>query len=138
MGKIKDFLEKLKKVGHIELIACGVLIVVVLAIYFSCTSCSAATDGKPTDLSDAYYCETMQYRLEKIISEISGVGDASVVINWDRSVSVTFGGSNENPKATGVIVVCQGGNSTKVKLDVIYAVSTLLDLSIEKIIVYPK
>ena len=32
MGKIKDFLEKLKKVGHIELIACGVLIVVVLAI----------------------------------------------------------------------------------------------------------
>ncbi len=60
------------------------------------------------------------------------------MINWDRSVSVTFGGSNENPKATGVIVVCQGGNSTKVKLDVIYAVSTLLDLSIEKIIVYPK
>ena len=54
-------------------------------------------------------------------------------------MSASFSGSqSENPKAVGVLVVCDGGGNTKVKLDVIYAVSTLLDLSIEKIMVYPK
>ena len=82
---------------------------------------------------------SMQAQVENIVSQISGVGSASVVINWDRSVSASFSGSqSENPKAVGVLVVCDGGGNTKVKLDVIYAVSTLLDLSIEKIMVYPK
>lgn len=141
MGKLKDLFVKLKQVKHLEIIAGIVILAVVLVIYFSCVSCSTkdAPDEQTADLGDLDYCASMQIQLEKIVSEISGVGDASVVINWDRSVSVSFGGgTSENPKATGVIVVCDGGNSTKVKLDVTFAVSTLLDLSIEKIMVYPK
>ena len=81
----------------------------------------------------------MRARLEKVVSEISGVGNASIVINWDRSVVPTFGsGTAENPQATGAIIVCDGGNDPKVKVDVIFAVSTLLNLSIDKIMVYPK
>ncbi len=144
MVKIPGFIEKLKNIKHIEIIACGLILAVVLLVYFSCASCSdeksAATSAGDLDLSNADYCTSMQVQVERIVSKISGVGDASVVINWDKSVDNTgFGsGSTENPKPVGALIVCDGGNSTKVKLDVIYAVSTLLDLSIERIMVYPK
>lgn len=141
MGKLSNFFTKLKSIKHIELIAGAAVIVLVLVVYFSFASCSSKSGSVDAnaDVSDLDYCTAMRVRLEKVVSEIDGVGDASVIINWDRSVSTSLAASGtENPKATGVIVVCKGGNSTKVKLDVIYAVSTLLDLSIEKIMVYPK
>lgn len=140
MGKISEFFKRLKKAEHIELFACAALIAVVLVIYFSCVSCSGGSSEKTSvDVGDKDYCTAMQIRLTDIVSEISGVGDASVVINWDKSVSASLiSTESENPKATGVIVVCDGGDQTKVKLDVIYAVSTLLDLSRDKIIVYKK
>ncbi len=141
MGKLKDLFAKLKNVKHLEIIAGVTVLAVVLIIYFSCVSCTARepAEDKAVDTTDLDYCASMQIQLENIVSKISGVGDAYIVINWDKSVSASFGGgASENPKATGVIVVCDGGNSTKVKLDVTFAVSTLLDLSIEKIMVYPK
>lgn len=143
MGKIYGWIEKLKNFKHLRIIACVVVLVIVLAVYFSCASCSeksASTFSDNVDVASSDYCTSMRAQVEKIVSEISGVGSASVVINWDKSSSQSAFGNNqiENPKAVGALIVCDGGNSTKVKLDVIYAVSTLLDLSIEKIMVYPK
>lgn len=142
MGKISSFVAKIKSVKHIEVFACAALIAMVLAVYYSATSCGGENTEEKTSVgpSSSDYCTVMQAQVERIVSEISGVGDASVVINWDKSVPVSSfgGGAVENPKAVGALIVCDGGKSTKVKLDVIYAVSTLLDLSIEKIMVYPK
>lgn len=139
MVKMSGFIKKLKSVKHIEIIACGALLAAVLLVYFSFASCSDEKVASAVpDLTGADYCTSMQVQVENIVSEISGVGNASVVINWDKSTQSVYGGATENPKPVGALIVCDGGNSTKVKLDVIYAVSTLLDLSIEKIIVYPK
>ncbi|MCH5155550.1 MAG: hypothetical protein J1F69_03000 [Clostridiales bacterium] len=141
MGKISGWLEKLKNFKHVQIIACVVVLITVLSVYLSCASCSdkSATTFVETDTASTDYCTSMRIQVEKIVSQISGVGSASVVINWDRSgAQSTFGGVTENPKAIGALIVCDGGNNTKVKLDVIYAVSTLLDLSIDRIMVYPK
>ncbi|MBD5132295.1 MAG: hypothetical protein HDT28_06910 [Clostridiales bacterium] len=144
MDKLRGFIEKLKSIKHLPVILCIVTLIVVLIIYFSCVS---RTDEKTstTGLSGYFsadsstdYCSSMRAQVESIVSQISGVGSASVVINWDRSAPSGFGGDTENPKAVSALVVCDGGTQTKVKLDVMYAVSTLLDLSIEKIMVYPK
>lgn len=139
MGKASEFFSKLKSVRHIELMAIGLVVVLALTVYFSCASCAdeQTTNAVP---ANADYCTAMQIRLENVVSQIDGVGNASIVINWDKSVpSSAFASSqSENPKATGAVIVCDGGNSTKVKLDVTYAVSTLLGLSIENIIVYKK
>lgn len=140
----KGFFEKLKNVKHLQIVACVAVLVTVLIVYFSCASCSEQkttdTSLSGVELSNGDYCTNMQKQVENIVSKISGVGSAAVVINWDKSTDKTaFGsGTTENPKPIGALIVCDGGNSTKVKLDVIYAVSTLLDLSIEKIMVYPK
>ncbi len=141
MGKIADLFGRLRGVKHIKIVALVVVVAVVLGVYFACASCASDETRQSVDTSaPSDYCSNMQSQIEKIVSEISGVGSASVVINWDRSVptSVFGSGSTDNPQATGAIVVCDGGNDTKVKLDVMYAVSTLLDLSIEKIMVYSK
>ena len=142
MGKISGWLEKLKNFKHVQIIACAVVLVIVLSVYLTCASCSdkSTTTFVDADTASTDYCTSMRAQVEKIVSQISGVGSASVVINWDRSgVQTTFGGgTTENPKAVGALIVCDGGNNTKVKLDVMYAVSTLLDLSIERIMVYPK
>ena len=141
MDKLSGFIAKLKNIKHIQIIACCAVLFVVLVIYFSCVSCSTPSEqtSSTVDLSNTDYCTAMQKQVENAISQISGVGSAAVVINWDRSVTSSFGsGSTENPQAVGALIVCDGGGSTKVKLDVIYAVSTLLNLSIENIIVYPK
>ena len=139
MGKLGNLVKRLKKIKHIEIIAIAAVAAVVLAVYFISVSCQSEEPTRAKIVpDDADYCTSMQLQLENIVSKISGVGDASVVISWDKSVSTSFSGGTENPMATGVIVVCDGGNSTKVKLDVTYAVSTLLDLHPEKIIVYPK
>ncbi|MCH5157731.1 MAG: hypothetical protein J1F33_00905 [Clostridiales bacterium] len=139
MGKIAELFGRLRNVKHIKIIAFVAVSALILGVYFMCASCAdeSAPQVKEPTLSD--YCSVMQAQIEKIVSEIAGVGSASVVINWDKTVtSSAFGGVTENPQATGAIIVCDGGNNTKVKLDVMYAVSTLLNLSIEKIMVYPK
>ncbi len=144
MGKMSGFFEKLKSIKHIEIIACGAVLMVVLFAYFAFASCSQkqperSVSGDTIISAKDDYCTSMQKQVERIVSEISGVGSASVVINWDKSIQTSLGGGvSENPKPIGALIVCDGGNNTKVKLDVIYAVSTLLDLSIEKIMVYPK
>lgn len=139
MGKITDFINRLKSVKHIELMVGGLALSLVLVIYFSCVSCSADSTSTSSNAVGSDYCTAMQIKLEQTVSEISGVGNASVVVNWDKSVtSSIMSAATENPKATGALIVCDGGNSAKVKIDIIFAVSTLLDLPIDKIAVYPK
>lgn len=142
MVKLSGIISKLKNIKHAEIVACCAILAVVCVVYFSCVSCSDGKTGLTSvdaDVSGSDYCSVMQARVQNAISKIAGVGDATVVINWDKSVSASYlGTSSDNPHATGALIVCDGGKSTKVQLDVIYAVSTLLDLSIEKIIVYPK
>lgn len=144
MGKISSWIDKLKNFKHLRITACAAVLLTVLIVYFSCASCSEknSTDtfGNNVEIASSDYCTSMRAQVEHIVSKIDGVGSATVVINWDRSsVQTSFGNTSaENPKAVGALIVCDGGNKTKVKLDVIYAVSTLLDLPIDKIMVYPK
>lgn len=143
MGKISAFFAKLKNIKNIEIIIGCAALIAVLSVYFAFVSCSSGNDARASanvDLSNADYCTAIQVQLENAVSEIAGVGSCSVVINWDKSVTTSGFGTvtSENPKPLGALIVCDGGDNTKVKLDVMFAVSTLLDLSIEKIIVYPK
>lgn len=109
------------------------------------------------------YCTRMEVQLTTTISSIKGAGETKIIINWESSVEIviayiTSTGSNSStsapqviqnngnsepivlkelyPKALGVIIVCQGGNNVSVKLDIINAVSTLLNITPDKICVY--
>lgn len=146
--------EKLKALKHKEIIIAVIAVVVMLFIYFS--TFSGEKETKAESKSD--YCERMESSLALAISHIEGAGKADVVINWSSSVEiVTATNTNSNgnssssqvvngtngpiivkeiyPKALGVLIVCEGGNNAKIKVDVVMAVSALMDISAEKVLV---
>jgi len=106
------------------------------------------------------YCARMERELAETLSKMDGAGETRVIINWESGVEaviayitnasqngtsaspqvITGGGSQSPivlkeiyPKAVGVVVMTQGGAVVKVKLDIINAVSVLLDIKPDKI-----
>lgn len=162
-SKIKKLIASLKAKKHLEIIIAVIAVAVMLILYFSTkfTSASAKTNTEPVSVSD--YCERTQSELTAALSAMKGVGKTKVVINWESGVEQVIAyatstsgdnitttptiiqsqGSSSpivlkelHPKALGVIIICEGGDNVAVKLDVINAVSALLDIAQNKVNVY--
>ena len=163
-AKIKGFFANLKSKKHFETVVAIIAVVVMLVLYFSVKTGSSKrtqTTAAPT-VHD--YCERTEQKLGDALESMQGVGKVKTVISWESGVETviayatnTAGNSITTtptviqtqgssgpivlkelyPKALGVIIICQGGNNVAVKLDVMRAVSALLDISQNKINVYP-
>lgn len=134
---IKVF-EKLKEIKHKEIVIAVIAVIVMLIIYFS-----SFGEKKVQATNQDDYCVMMQSRIRSVISKIDGVGESDVIISWEGGVETlsqnsASGNSKKEiyPRAIGVIIVCEGGSNARVKIDVIMAVSTLMDISTEKVLVY--
>lgn len=68
--------------------------------------------------------ETM---LCSFLSEIKGVGDVNVMMEYD-----------ENRAVTGVIVTAEGASDPVVKNDIVKGVATLFDLPVSSVMVFEK
>lgn len=156
-SKLKCLFDKIKSIKHIEIIIAVIAVIIMVIIYFS--SFSAASDkDKTAKVQTDDYCMQMKQEITKAVADLCG-STPTVVINWDGGISyVTSASSNGSvsssqittppstsspvikeiyPKALGVVVICQGGDNVKTKLDIISAISVLLDISPEKINVFP-
>lgn len=122
---------------------------------------SAAADPEPASVSEtAFDLEALERKLESALSEIAGVGEATVVLTLRSSgedilaQDVTVGNSNETetvivstgggteqavsvktiyPEFQGALVVCDGGENASVKWEVLRAVSAITGLSSDQI-----
>lgn len=153
-----NFIAKLKSIKHIEIILALVAVAVMLVIYVS--SFAAKKDVKTAEADEKDYCAEMQTALEETIACIRGAGKTKVLISWESGIeAVTAHIANANgnsmssssqlvtdsgvtkpsllkeiyPKALGVVIVCEGGDNVKVKIDIINAVCVLLDITPDKI-----
>ena len=164
-NKLSGVFSKLKKVKHAEIIIAIVAVVVMLAIYFSAkiNSSTKKVNRSEQTSKNSNYCRQMEANLNEALGSIAGVGKIKLVINWESSVEsviayITNNGTNSStstpqiiqgasggqpvvlreiyPKALGVIIVCEGGGNVGTKLDIINAVSVLLDITPDKISVY--
>ena len=166
-AKIKGFFAKLRSKKHFETIIAIVAVVVMLVLYFSVKSGSSKSAQKATSVQTTVasdYCEKTEQKLIAALESMSGVGKVKTVISWESGVEKVIAYATNSagntitttptviqtqgssgpivlkelyPKALGVIIICQGGNNVAVKLDVMQAVSVLLDISQNKINVYP-
>jgi len=143
----RSMFGKLKKVKHIELILAGVAVLVMLIIFFSSgASCaSSGASARPSPPAN----ETRQQRLERQLSEsfskIEGAGETIVIINWESNLEATarqFNNQNQSsinsnqaiyPRALGVLILTQGGDNVRLKLELINAVSVFLDITPDRI-----
>lgn len=164
-SKLKSIFEKIKSVKHIEIIIAVIAVAVMIVIYFSSLSFSSTKNDKNSS-SNVYtndYCEQMKREITAAVADMCGASP-TVVINWDGGVEsllayvtstsasssssspqiITSQGTSSPivlkeiyPKALGVVVICQGGDNVKTKLDIISAISVLLNISPEKVSVFP-
>lgn len=83
-----------------------------------------------------------EQRLEKILSEMKGVGETKVMITYRRSEETASvfsqNSSNSDPFVEGVIVISEGASDMIVKNDIINAVSALFDIPAANVMVFEK
>ena len=125
--KISNFIKKVKDIKNIRLITCIIVVGLILLIYYGITQENKDTDISQISISDEISVEdtTLDNKLENILSIISGVGNASVLINIAEDNSII-----------GVIVVAEGANNKLTELRIRQAVTTALNIKSDKIEVY--
>lgn len=130
------WLDKLKKIKHIEIYISIIFIVILLLIYLSNFSSKANNDQNKTtntnELTVTEYISNMENNLKGILSNIGGVSNVNVMITLDMSSATVIDSkiSLANfPPIKGVIVVAKGVGDTATKLKVLHAIEAVIDIT---------
>lgn len=134
IAKVKksSFLKKLKKVKNIEFIACVFILAIALLLY-SVISKAQTKNTSTKAVSNTEVSTEIETRLAQILSQIDGAGEVSVMITYSDEVA---GGSEGEIR--GVVVVASGANNIGVRLDLLQAVETALDIDSKCVNVFSK
>lgn len=159
VSKFKDeIISKIQKSPKIALYSVFALICVLLLLASGSheTKTDAGISNQFDDVSRDY-ADFLESELKRIISKIDGIGSVDVMVTIEGTVcyeyvrdtsrsdskydSETVILANKealvkqivNPKVTGVLVICDGGDSAKIREKVLSAVSTVLDISASKV-----
>ena len=127
----------------------------------------SASSGNNNEAETSFhsdYTRRMQSEIVQLVSRMEGAGEARVVINWESSVElilaqtvnegpnssssspviINIGGASRPiiikeiyPRALGVVVVVEGGENARLRVNIIMTLSVLLNLEPEFILVFP-
>lgn len=127
------FLEKLKKIKHIEVYIAIIFIVVLLLIYMSNFNNSSGTSSSSsTEMTVTAYVENLETRLQEILSNIGGVSDVKVLITLDMNTASVDNSNiilDKFPEIKGVLITAKGVENTAIKLKVLEAVEAVIDIT---------
>lgn len=113
-----DFVERLKSVKYLKIIVLLVLVALLVMGIDAYVNKNKKTDN--------YECMSeTEIRLSKMLSEIDGIDDCEVYLNYGDSDSF-FGGGK---KIEGVLVVCHGTNTVSNKLQMLSAIQKALNVN---------
>lgn len=151
MEKLKELWEKLKSIRHFEIylaIFIGVIICVVyFGLYFDQGS-DKKEDNSTAEIGTAVeYVDNLENKLCNVLSKIDGVMEVDVMITLEsgfsyeyvqesQKIEITLDDTDEKlnivkeiyPKIKGVVVVAKGSEDFRVKMDILEAVVTLLQI----------
>ncbi|MBR7141869.1 MAG: hypothetical protein IKD03_06945 [Clostridia bacterium] len=159
MDKKKTLLQKFKALKGKEIIIALIAVAIMLIIYFS----SSTSPKSTVSVLGSDYCAELQTKIERTVVNMSGDKNATVVINWNGSVSneiaksesvsqnsstsspVIISGQNGStpvilrkkyPEVIGVVVVVKNYDDVKLRVDLVQMLSTLLGISPQKVAVF--
>jgi hypothetical protein len=99
-------------------------------------------DGATEYTEETSLATMEELRLERILSQMSGVGETDVMITWmdEEESDALFAKerSNVNRKVKGVIVASEGAGDVIVKSNIINAVATVFDIPVSNVVVFEK
>jgi len=147
------FLAKIKSVKNIEIIFVAILGVVVILIMLSSFN---FTDSETSDdFSTTEYVSQLESKLSTILSNVQGAGKVKVMLTVESGMetvtaveTVVTSSGNQTvtttspilvsgkpvvlkelyPKVIGVLIVAEGADSIKVKLELLKATSSVLSI----------
>ncbi len=153
LDKIKDVY---KNSPRLFIYICVGLICIVLLIFMGDNNTiDESADVLPNPQTE--YARQLEKQLKLVISQIEGVGKVSVMVtvegtveyNYQQDISVSENREDKetviisnkeplvksiyNPKVSGVLVICDGGDNVIIKEKIIYAVSSVLDIPTNKV-----
>lgn len=160
------FIKKLKSIKHIEIIILVIFFLILLLICFGGgiinTSSNNTIEANTStyNLTTKEYVEDVENKLKRMLQSMKDVGNVEVMVSVSGNVQIMYltdqttsvsGQTTENivlvdskpvvlseklPEINGIIIISSGAKNTKVKLDIISAVQTLIDIASSKIQVF--
>lgn len=125
------WIEKLKKIKHIEIYIAAIFLIVILLIYLSNFNGKTKSTSKDNQMTITAYIEQLEDNLEDILSNIGGVSNVKVMITLDMA-SASIDNSNislgEFPEIKGVIITAKGVNNTMTKMKVLHAIEAVIEI----------
>ena len=118
-----SLMAKLKKIKHIEVYAVIILAILVCGIYFWPSNDNnqaniTSITNKATSAQE--YAQTLEKRLESVLSQIAGAGEVSCMVTLDGEVELVLAYSNdeknsftENTTTNGTVNKTETQNSNK-------------------------
>ncbi len=80
---------------------------------------------------------SLEEKLESFLMNLEGVGECEIIIYMDTSSKSSYSSSVQE-KISGIAVICEGGNNSRVKSSVIEVLTRLFGLSGNRISVNAK
>ncbi|MGN1221633.1 MAG: hypothetical protein ACI4TT_00180 [Christensenellales bacterium] len=139
--------KKIKQNKHIGLIVVVIFVLILLLILFSDFNFNTSKmEMLETSTYSTYYqyAETLENKLKNVLGKIKGVGNIEVMVSLDNN-SLNASNSNTSsdeqsleilPNISGVVIVSSGASDINVKLNLLTATQTLLDIAQNKIQIY--
>ena len=170
-SKIKELFAKIKKVKHHQVYLAVIVGVIACMLYLSFsgifgtkaqTNVSTQDDKNELNFSSSMeYVSYLENKLESVITNVKGVGKASIFISLEKGfeyiyvteeeTSTTSNGTTVNkvnvvmlngqpilkeeiyPKIKGIVVVAQGAGDVKIKMNILSLIQTVIDVENSKI-----
>lgn len=123
-GKISasKWFQKLKSVKNFEIIIAVILALIAIAVYFAISmKGEVSASGRSLEMTDS------EKRVAEMISAISGIGDARVLIT-----------SAEDKTLLGVVVVAEGVQSMDNRVKIIRLVEKATGATVDQIEIFEK
>lgn len=157
MSEKFNFFNKIKSNKKIQYLLVILLSILLIIVVFS----GVLTNKSTTEKVDETYAESLERRLEDVLSKVDGAGKVAVVINVESGMETVLAMKTTitesangtqitettpilvngktivikemNPEITGVLIVCEGAKSISVMNKIQQATVSLLNINVNKI-----
>ena len=134
--KFKNFAKKCKNIKSFEIICALVIAVIAIGIYFSVNAVNTRREDSPTVSAGDGKIVTS---IKNLLSQIDGVGECDVLVTYKPTDGEnTVDGMDATDNVQGVVVVAQGGQDVLVRIKIINALCTLLNIQADDIQIFEK
>lgn len=136
LEKLKNFAKKCKNIRGFEIICALVIAAIAIGIYFSV---NAFETPKDEQVSASAGEGKIAVGIKNLLSQIEGVGECDVLVTYKPSQSESTGEEMDSTdNVQGVVVVAEGGQDVLVRIKIVNALCTLLNIQADDIQIFEK